>query len=493
MNPLSITLTVAGYFLLLILLGYITARKGDNTTFFTANRNSPWWLVAFGMVGTTISGVTFVSVPGEVGAKAFSYMQIVFGYFLGYIFIAYVLLPVYYRLQLTSIYTYLKLRFGNGSYKVGALFFLISRTLGSALRLFLAIKIFQIFIFDQWGVPFNVSVIISVILILLYSAKGGIRTIIYTDTLQTIFFLTALVITIIYIGNSFELDLPGIVRKVSDSSMSKIFTWDWRSPDFFWKQFLSGIFITIAMTGLDQEMMQKNLTCRSLKDAQKNMMVFSAILVGVNLLFLGLGALMFMYADFFSIQLPINHATGAVISDNVFPTLAINHFPPIFTYVFIIGLTAAAFGGADAALASLTTSFCIDFLEMDERSGTKRDVRRRKLVHAGFAVLTILCIWAFPKDNGSVISILFKIAAYTYGPLLGLYLFGLFTKRTTTDRIVPYICLAAPFATYGLEQMITWLLPSYKFGFEALVLNAAIVCISLWITGGKKIRLQPAD
>jgi Na+/proline symporter len=462
-------IVVSTYILLLLLIGRLTSRRNDNQTFFTANRTSPWFLVAFGMIGTSISGVTFISIPGTVNAVAFSYFQIVIGYFFGYLTIAMVLLPIYYKLHLTSIYTYLETRFGVRTYKTGAFFFLLSRTLGSALRLLLAVNVFYVIIFRDLGVPFEISVVISMLFILGYSIRGGVKTIIWTDTLQTLFLIASLILTIIFLNKYLDFSMLKSIDFIGSSKYSKIFFWDFHDRNFFIKQFLSGMFITIAMTGLDQDMMQKNLTCRSLRDAKKNMLVFSVILIFVNLLFLSLGALMYKFAITKGVAIP-------TVSDDLLPIIARDYLPVVYKFIFLIGLTAATFASTDSALTALTTSFCIDFLNFNQK-GNDQKVSTRYLVHVGFAILTILIVISFHlyNHNKSIIDTLFNAAGYTYGPLLGLYAFGLFSKRAVIDNYVPVICVLAPIATYLTVITSTYFFPSYRFGFEILIINGLIV------------------
>ena len=482
MTPAITATVVAIYFLILLSVGYFTAKKGDNASFFTANRSSPWYLIAFGMIGTSISGVTFISVPGDVGKISFSYLQFVFGNFFGYLVIIGILLPLYYRLNLTSIYSYLGERYGGITHKTGAFFFLLSRTIGASARLYLVAVVFQIFIFDAWHFPFWLSVILSVGLILAYSIKGGVKTIIWTDTLQTVFLVAALIMTIVFINHSLNIDFGSSVQLIKNGNYSKIFFWDYNDKNFFVKQFLSGIFMTIAMTGLDQDLMQKNLTCKSLKEAQKNMFVFSFIFIGVVLLFLSLGALLYTFASQNHIPLPER-------SDKLFPTLALHYFPPLFSFVFIVGLTAAAFASADSALTALTTSFCVDFLKMDDKS-TTNSVRNRYIVHISFSVLIILCIYFFAAYNDqSIITTIFKIAGYTYGPLLGLFSFGLLSKRRVNDLSTSIICFASPVLTFLLEILIHKNFPNYSIGYETLIFNASLIHIVLSIISTPKILL----
>jgi SSS family transporter len=463
-----------------MIISRITSRKNDNQTFFSGNRESPWFLVAFGMIGTSISGITFISIPGEVLYNGFSYFQIVLGYFFGYLIIANVLLPLYYRLNLTSIYTYLEGRYGVKTYKTGAFFFLLSRTLGSAIRLFLAAMVFQIFIFDDLGIPFGFSVVIAMACILLYSIRGGIKTIVWTDTLQTAFLVLSLIVTIIFINQSMDWSISESISKVASSNMSKIFFWDYKDNNFFVKQFLSGIFITVTMTGLDQDLMQKNLTCRNLNDAKKNMYSFSLIIIVVNLLFLGLGVLLYLYSNTHAIQLPLNE-TGAVVTDKVFPTIAIHYFPLFLRFIFLIGLTAATFASTDSALTALTTSFCIDILGFRPEDSNNK-IRLRYMVHIAMSLLIVVVVIIMHKvSNQSVITILFKVAGYTYGPLLGLYSFGLFSKRRAPDSYIPAICLISPVLIYLMERSLNYFYPEYKVGFETLIFNGLLVYCALYI------------
>ena len=432
------------------------------------------------MIGASLSGVTFMSVPGWVKDTKFSYMVVVLGYLFGYFVIALVLLPLYYRLKLTSIYSYLEQRFGFWSYKTGAGFFILSRTLGASLRMFLVIKVLQIFVFDAWNVPFWINVLVFIILIILYTLKGGIRTIIWTDTLQTTFMLLAVVLSVIYIGKNLHIPLVKLVSVVKDSSVSKMFITDWHHPRFFLKQFFSGMFITIVMTGLDQEMMQKNLSCKNLKEAQKNMFTFSGILVFVNLLFLFLGALLLIFMQ--------NKGISVASSDDIFPTVAIRYLGPVAGVVFLIGLISAAFPSADGALTSLTTVVSIDFLGLERRQGIseKTKTRIRYAVHLTIAFVFFISVLIFSTFNDkAVIDKLFTIAGYTYGPLLGLYSFGLFTKRLVNDRITPAIAIFSPVACFFLSKYSVELFNGYKFGFELLLLNGLLTFIGLYIFSKK--------
>ena len=480
MSPTLISIIFLIYTAVLFLVTFITARKADSKSFFLGNKISPWFVVAYGMIGASLSGVTFMSVPGWVSETQFSYMVVVLGYLFGYFVIALVLLPVYYKLNLTSIYTYLEHRFGYWSYKTGAGFFILSRTLGASLRMFLVINVLQVFVFDAWNIPFWINVLIFIILIILYTLKGGIRTIVWTDTLQTTFMLLAVILSIVYISRGLGVSLKDLFVQVKDSPVSKMFITDWHHPRFFLKQFFSGMFITIAMTGLDQEMMQKNLSCRNIKEAQKNMFTFSGILMFVNLLFLFLGALLLLYSQ--------RMAVSVTSTDNLFPTIALSYLGPISGIVFLVGLISAAFPSADGALTSITTCFSIDFLGLEKRDGMgeKAKTKLRYFVHLSIALVFFVCILIFRTlDDVAIIDKLFTIAGYTYGPLLGLYSFGLFTRRHLTDWITPIIAILSPVICYLLNIYSTQLLNGYKFGFELLILNGSITFLGLLIFSRK--------
>tara|TARA_R110002096_G_scaffold74101_1_gene175538 strand:- start:73341 stop:74786 length:1446 start_codon:yes stop_codon:yes gene_type:complete len=461
---------ISSYFLLLILVSYLTGKKDDNASFFLGNKQSPWYVVAFGMIGASLSGVTFVSVPGYVEANSFSYMQVVLGYVFGYAVIIKVLLPLYYRLNLTSIYTYLSQRFGNSSYKTGSVFFILSRVIGASFRLYLVADILQYAVFDQLEVPFWFTVLITILLIWVYTFRSGIKTIVWTDTLQTTFMLAAVGISIWMIKDSLIPD-GSLVEYIADSSKSKIFFFDdWKSADFFIKQFLSGMFITIVMTGLDQDMMQKNLSCRNLKDAQKNMFWLAIILVFVNLIFMSLGVVLYDFAAVNGIE-----ESG----DRLFSAVALHGGLGITLGVFfLIGLVAAAYSSADSALTALTTSFCVDILEVDKMK-ERSAISTRKWVHIGFSICLLFTILIFKQlDQGSIIKEIFVAAGYTYGPLLGLFAFGLFTKWKIEDRWVPIIAIASPLLCYFLKQnSMDWL--GYQFGFELLILNGLLTFLGL--------------
>jgi Na+/proline symporter len=501
MNPWILLFIVVVYFGFLILISVITSRGADNASFFIGNRRSPWFLVAFGMIGSSISGVTFISVPGEVGASAFSYLQLVFGYFAGYMVIANVLLPLYYRMNLSSIYVYLNHRLGFRSYKTGAFYFLLSRVIGSSFRLYLVALVIDAFILSKMGVPFWLTVIITIGLIYVYSYKGGIRTIVYTDTFQTVFLISGVILSIVLISRELNLDLAGLINSIGSSRYSEIFVWDWRPGNNFFKHFLSGMFICIVMTGLDQDMMQKNLSCRNLHDAKKNMYWMSSLLVMVNILFLSLGALLYIYAnstgiitEYFSAagvaqDCPISllqPGTGVMQcskTDELFPFLVFNYLPPSVGFVFILGLLAAAYASADSALTALTTSFCVDFLNFKEDN---RRMGIRNLVHISFVVLFIIAILLFKVlNNESVINALFKIAGYTYGPLLGMFSFGILTRYHVRDKVVPYISVIAPVLCFFLDRYSEKWFWGYKFGFELLIINGLLVFAGLYFTSSR--------
>jgi SSS family transporter len=472
MNANIILLIFIIYFLVLLFISRLTTKKSSFNDFFNANRSSPWYLVAFGMIGTSLSGVTFISVPGEVGNSNFSYFQVVLGYLLGYYVIAKVLLPIYYKLNLVSIYTYLDQRFGYYSYKSGAFFFLLSRTIGAAFRLFLVAGVLQLAVFNQLGMPFYFSVLITILLIWVYTFKGGIKTIVWTDALQTFFMLSAVIITILIILDEMNLSFFESIELVKNSNYSNIFYFNWKSSNDFFKQFFSGALLAIVMTGLDQDMMQKNLTCKNLSDAQKNIFWFCVILVIANLLFLSLGALLYIYSESLNIPIPQR-------SDDLYPLLALNNLGEMTSIIFLLGIIAAAYSSADSALTSLTTSFCIDFLNIDKSSNKKRI---RFFVHIGFSIILFIVILIFKEINDeSVINSIFKAAGYTYGPLLGLFSFGIFTKYKVKDRYVLPICVLSPALSYLVNMNSEQLLFGYRFGFEILLLNGLITFIGLFL------------
>jgi Na+/proline symporter len=466
---------VAAYSILLFIITWLTSRNSTNHSYFLGNKSSPWYIIAYGMIGASLSGVTFISVPGWVNQTQFSYLMVVFGYLAGYIVIATVLLPLYYRLNLTSIYSFLEQRFGFWSYQSGASFFILSRVIGASFRMFLVVSVLQTFVFQQWGVPFYVTVLVFICLILLYTFEGGIKTIIWTDTLQTTFMLLGVGLSVYIISKELGYSFGDLVSTIKKSDYSQIIFTDVNDKRFFLKQFFSGMFITITMTGLDQEMMQKNLSCKSLKDAQKNMISFSLVLVFINLLFLSLGVILYQYAQQKGIALPSN-------SDELFPTLAIKYLGSFAGLVFIIGLISAAYPSADGALTSLTTSFCVDILGLNKREDLDEQKRKRirYYVHFSFAFLLFLVIVLFKSINDqAVVGKLFTVAGYTYGPLLGLFAYGLFTKNSVKDKWVPVICILSPIICYILNANSVQWLNGYKFGFELLILNGIITFIGL--------------
>lgn len=438
-------------------------------------------MVAYGMIGASLSGVTFISIPGTVGTNGFSYMMIVLGYLLGYFAISKILLPLYYRLNLTSIYTYLLDRFGNSSYKTGASFFLLSRIIGASFRMFLVINVLQLFVFNALGIPFWITVIGFVGLILLYTYQAGIKTIVWTDTLQTTFMLLAVIITIYFISDDLKMSISSLYHQIDSEGLTQMMDYDWNSKTHFIKQFLSGIFIAIVMTGLDQDMMQKNLSCKNVKEAQKNIISLSWALVPVNFVFLSLGGILFYYAQ----------TKGIIIqgtTDNLFPTIALNHLGMGAGIVFIIGLIAAAYSSADSALTSLTTSFSIDILgiERNEKLDQKQKEKQRKRVHLGMAAVLILVISAYQLINDqAIITKLFTIAGYTYGPLLGLFAFGLFTKRSIRDSWTPLIAIIAPLLSYVIKVYAPQIIDGYQVGFELLIINGALMFLGLFLISKK--------
>lgn len=474
MNGIFILITIIIYFGILLGISRITAHShSDNDAFFRGNRQSPWYIVSFGMIGASLSGVTFVSVPGMVKNIDMTYMQTCMGFFFGYLIIAHVLLPLYYRLNLTSIYTYLGQRIGRYSYKTGASFFLISKMLGAAARLYLVCIILQHYVFDAYNIPFAVTAIGTVALIWLYTHKSGIRTIVWTDSLQTLCLLLALGLILYNVADKLNLNIGGVIDTIKNSSESRIFVFDdWQSKQNFFKQFFSGIFITIVMTGLDQDMMQKNLSCRNLKEAQKNMYCYGISFVPVNLLFLSLGILLMVAATQMNIAIP---AKG----DDLLPMFAAGgHLGYAVLVFFTIGIIAAAFSSADSALAALTTSFCIDILNTDKLKENEA-VRIRKITHIGISTIFVICILIFEAiDSQSVIDTIYTLASYTYGPLLGLFCFGLFTKLKPRDRYVPYIAIASPVVCYMIDTL-TFNTTGYKFGYEMLMFNGFLTFMGL--------------
>ena len=486
LQPAFILVLILGYFVLLMVIAYLTGKQADNQTFFTANRSSPWYLVAFGMVGASLSGVTFISVPGWVGDSGFSYFQVVLGYWAGYFVVAFVLLPIYYRQNLTSIYEYLQDRFGYNSHKVGAVAFFISRVLGASFRLFLVAIVLQQFIFDAWGVPFEITVVLSVVLIWVYTHKGGIKTIVWTDTLQTLLMLTAVGLTLYHLGNALNLNLSEILTENRFQNYTRTWvTGDLMVRNHFLKSFIGGVFITICMTGLDQDMMQKNLTCRSLKAAQINMVVFSLVLIVVTFLFLLLGAMIFLYAEQNQIMIPLME--GSPKTDLLFPEVAINGGLGLGVgIIFILGLIAAAYSSADSALTSLTTSFCIDFLKLDQYSKDQQK-KIRKQTHLGMSLVLVVVVILFKYVlDRNVIDGLLTVASYTYGPLLGLFAFGIFTPFQIQDRRVWMVVILSILLIVLVGNLSPESLGGYQIGYELLPLNGLLTFLGLLLIRQKK-------
>lgn len=479
MSPLLLFSFVIGYFLILLAVAWYTGKNSDNHSFFIGNKNSNWMLVAFGMVGTSLSGVTFVSVPGAVAKESFAYIQITLGYLIGYTMIAYILLPLYYRLNLTSIYHYLSSRMGFNAYKTGSSFFILSRTLGATARLYLVVNILQEAILNSFHVPFWATTLIILIMILLYTYEGGVKTIVYTDTLQTTCMLAGLVICVFYILNQLNMGFGESLQAMNDRGYSTIFVTDPNSKFYFLKQIIAGAFITVTMTGMDQEMMQKNISVKTLKDSQKNVMSMAITLATVIVIFLFLGGLLYLYAERLNID-----ATG----DKIFPILAMEHMPPIVSVIFIIALISALFPSADGAITALTSTFCIDIIGIQRRAdlveAAQKKIRQR--VHLTFAAIFLVFVLIFKWVNDpSMIGLLLKIAAYTYGPLLGLFTFGIITKRMVNDKWVPYVCVAAPIICFLLDKFQKDLLGSYEVGLELLIINGALTFIGLLLISKK--------
>lgn len=494
MNSTTILIIIIIYFGLLLFISNVMSKKStDNDTFFKANKNSKWYLVAFGMIGTALSGVTFISVPGNVGSpeSQFAYFQFVLGNAIGFLIIAAVLLPLYYRMNLTSIYSYIEQRLGIVSYKTAATIFLISRTIGSAFRLYLVVIVLQRYVFDTFNIPFAVTVLISLALIFAYTYRGGLKTIIITDTLQTFFLVTSVFLTIYFICSSLNYNAIEAFEAVKNSNYSKIFFYeDYLKGNFVLKQILGGIFVTIAMVGLDQDLMQKNLSCKNIGEAQKNMFTFTGIFVIINIFFLSVGALLYIYAEKNGIQVPTDLITGKPRTDLLFPEIAFNYLSIIPAVVFLLGLTAATFATTDSALTALTTSFCVDFLGMDKKQSVVGDkqlendaklVRTRHIVHLGFSFLMFLVIIIFNSINdASVVTMIFRVASYTYGPLLGLYGFGLFMKnKTVHDKLVPLICLISPALCFLITQNSKLLFGDYVIDNELIIVNGLITFLGL--------------
>lgn len=485
MSPTLIIICIALYFGGLLLIAYLTSKNSTAESYFSGNHASPWYAVAFGMIGDSLSGVTYISVPGKVGGANFSYLQLVLGYFVGYFIISKVLLPIYYKMNLISIYTYLETRFGRHTQKTGAFFFILSRILGASGRLYLAAGVIQFFVFDRIEsvhVPFWLSVSVILALMLLYTYKGGIKTLVWTDTFQSLFLVLGVVISIAIIIHKMDIGFGQAISNIASSEYSKTFFWDWHKSNFFVKEFIGGVFIAVAMTGLDQNMMQKNLSCKSLADAQKNIFWFSIVMVIVNIFFLSLGVLLYQYYAHASIDLPMNAETGKIITDKVFPNLALNYLGVFAGLIFIIGLTAATFSSADSVLTTLTTSTYVDMLEYDRNMilTEKQKAKRRTIIHIGFAVILWLVIIVFDILNErAIIDTILMLAGYTYGPLLGLFAIGLFTRLHLNDKMVPVICVIAPVVTYILANYVIKTMTSYEIGNELIIINAGITVLGL--------------
>jgi Na+/proline symporter len=484
MSPLLLFSFVIGYFIILLIVANLTSRHSNNESFFIGNRSSNWMLVAFGMIGTSLSGVTFVSVPGAVGKEAFAYFQITLGYLIGYATIAFVLLPLYYRLNVTSIYHYLSTRFGFKSYKTGSAFFILSRTLGATARLYLVVEILQFSILDSFNIPFWLTTVIILAMILLYTFKGGVKTIVWTDTLQTTCMLAGLIICVIFILNKMGLSFSDSLSQMKEKGYSKIFFTDVNSKLFFLKQILAGAFITITMTGMDQEMMQKNLSVRTLGNSKKNVLTMSGILAVVLLLFLFLGGLLYLYAG---------QQNVTVTGDKLLPEIALHHMPPMISVIFIIALISALFPSADGAITALTSSFCIDILGLKRREdwdeAHKKRVRQRIHLTVAFIFLVFVMVFKWVNDP-SMIGVILKVAAYTYGPLLGLFSFGIITKRKVIDNLVPYVCVLAPVICFFLDKYQKDIFGKYEIGLELLIINGLLTFIGLLIIS-KPITVSP--
>ena len=483
----TIVTVIAVYFIVLIIISYFTSRDNSNDTFFTANRKSPWLLVAIGMIGASLSGATFISIPGVVGGEGanmdFSYMQMVMGYLVGYAIIGLILMPLYYKLNLTTIYEYLEGRYGRIAYKTGSFYFLLSRVIGASFRLFLVAVILQQFVMDRFGIPFVGTVAIAISLIWVYTFRGGIKTIVVTDTIQTTCMLLAVFLTILGIGSALDLNISGMIKEMNRAGYTKIFFFEggWSDPNNFFKQFISGALIAVVMTGLDQDMMQKNLTCKTLKDAQKNIFTFSFILIFANILFLSLGALLFIYAHKEGIAIPER-------TDLLFPTIALEHLGPAIGILFILGLIAAAYSSADSALTALTTSFCIDFLNFKKSSQPEAEKKKTRVkVHIAFSILLLIVIVSFKAlGNEAVINQLLVWAGYTYGPILGLFSFGMMTQRIVPDKYILIICIISPILSIIINNYSVEWLGGFQFGSMIIALNGFLTFMGLWMISKAK-------
>ncbi|MEG1615594.1 MAG: sodium:solute symporter [Bacteroidales bacterium] len=490
MSYALILIIIGLYFLMLFTVSYFTGRKSDNNAFFVGDRKSPWYVVAIAMIGTSISGVTFISVPGWVATTQFSYLQMVLGFVAGYFVIAFLLLPLYYRLNLLSIYGYLEKRFGMSSYRTGSVFFLISKMLGAGVRMYLTALVLQIVLFDQMGISFATNIILTMIVVWLYTFRGGVKTLVWTDLIQTLSLLLAVVLCIFFVCRQLNLDFGGLFETVVQSENSKVWFFDDSNDKrYFWKQFLAGMFTTIAMTGLDQDMMQKNLSCKNIRDAQKNVLSYGVMFLPVNLLFLALGVILYIFADAQAILLPER-------SDEVFALLATRgYLPQIVGILFVMGLIAAAFSSAGSALTALTTSFTIDILGANKREEGRRLMRTRSFVHVGNTIIMAVLIYCFKLlNNTSVIDAVYILASYTYGPLLGMYVFGLFTSFRIRDRFVPVVAVLSPVLCYILSVNSARWFNGYQIGYELLIINGAITFLGLLLlTKGRYASIAVAN
>ena len=505
MSPTWIVLSISAYFIFLSIIAWYTSRNSDNDAFFRGSKASPWYIVAYGMIGTSLSGVTFISVPGKVGSAHFAYFQVVLGYLIGYFVVAMVLLPLYYKLNLTSIYTYLQKRFGNTTYKTGASFFILSRTLGATLRLYLVINVLQIFLLPAGLSYFTLAALVVLIMILIYTFKGGVKSIIWTDMLQTTFMLLALVTCIWFVKSKLNLSFGGMFSTLHDKGYTEIFMMDWLKGNFFIKQIIGGMFITIAMTGLDQEMMQKNISCKNLGEAQKNMITFSFILLLVNLIFLVLGGVLFLYSEqlhisqFVDGKFQLLDATNTFVAantDDLFPTIALKYLPPFISIIFIIGLISALFPSADGALTALTSSICIDILGINDNKNLdeKQRTNTRLKVHFSMAFVFLLFVIGFKILNQTaLIDLLLKIAGYTYGPLLGLFMFGILTSRNIKDNFAPIICLAAPIICFIVDKNADKFIKGFAFGPEMLLWNGLLTFVGLYLISKPTTQVSALD
>ncbi len=488
LTPTMLVMVVVGYFTVLTFISFKTSKGANNLDFFNGSKKSPWFMVAFGMVGATLSGVTFLSLPGSIYNTSFSYIQMIMGYTFGYLFIIYILIPLYYRRNLISIYGYLNQRFGYFSQKTGSMFFIISRIIGASFRMYLMTMVLHDFIFVYFGIPFWLTVLISLLLIWSYTVKAGIKTIIWTDTLQTFFMIVAIIVAFFTVTSQLGMDFSTTINTIKNSDYSQVFFFEggWSDQLNFYKLFFGGVFMAIVMTGLDQDMMQKNLSCKNVKESQKNMKWLFIILVIVNVMILALGVLLYVYSAKQGISLPLDAETGKVVTDKVFPGLALNHLPAYLGVIFLIGLLAAAYSSADSALTSLTTSFCVDLL-----GKVNTPKKQRMLIHVGFTLLLFATIVMFRYFmEASAIENLFHVASFTYGPILGMFAFGLFTKSKIKDKFVPFIAITSPLITYVIDRNSEQLLDGYKFGFELLLLNGLLMYVGLLLITKKQIALS---